>query len=142
MAEYGPPSQVRYSRLVWDDKGPWKRIAVWDVNPYYDSSSGSGADNLEQTIAFPVTPAASGLLTRFSGRIHVSKDGTELSSRATTEEENFLTLNLACEVASGSREPEQARVFFQRTMELSASGKSSPYLQGLSCGTGQLQPAP
>ena len=116
---------------------------VWDVNPYYDSTSGSGADNLEETIAFPTPPNASALLTRFSGRLRgIAEDGTELSSRATNEEDNFLALNLACEVVAGSRDPEQARIVLQRTQALFVAGKTSPYTQGLFCGSGAAQPAP
>jgi len=140
IAEYGPPDQVKYSRLVWNDKGPWKSTTVWDVPPYYDSDFGE--DILEQTIPYPIPLDRRPALAEFSDRVRVSKGGSALSVRATSEELNFLTANLAHELLSGIQQPATARRFYDRTLQLSAAGKSSPYMQGLLFAGAPSRPAP
>ena len=49
---YGAPDRIEAKRVVWVDKGPWKRIAVWDGMDNYDKSSAAGY--IEQTIAYLV----------------------------------------------------------------------------------------
>jgi hypothetical protein len=127
--EYGPPDQIESSRLVWNDKGPWKRISVWDVVPYYDSNT--GPNNLEETIARHVTPAQRRELLAFDRNIKASEDGTELSARYDREELNILALNLADEVLQKVKTPIEARLFYRETADLSVAGKSSRYAQGL-----------
>jgi hypothetical protein len=86
---------------------------------------------LEQTVAYSVPADKRKALAAFSDRVRVSRDGSELAARTTSEELNFLTLNLADEVLKGSRSPEEAQRFYENTMQFSISGKSSRYMQGL-----------
>ncbi|MFA6004444.1 MAG: hypothetical protein WC881_10285, partial [Elusimicrobiota bacterium] len=37
MEKYGAPDQVYTGRLVWLDRGPWKRTTIMDRMSYYDS---------------------------------------------------------------------------------------------------------
>src|SRR5579859_1102516 len=30
VEKYGPPARIEIDRVVWENKGPWKRIVVWD----------------------------------------------------------------------------------------------------------------
>jgi len=129
MQQYGPPDQVKHAELVWNDKGVWRKIRVWDVTPYYDSNI--GAPDLEQTISYPVLPELRGQLAALSGGLRVSSDGTELSARGVSEESNLLTLNLADEIVLGRRTPEDANRFYKTTLQLSLAGKGSPYTQRL-----------
>jgi hypothetical protein len=129
MDEYGPPDQIESSRLIWNNRDPWKRIAVWDVVPDYDSNL--GPDNLEEAVDYPVAPAQRKALAAFDSHIWVSKDGSEVAGRYATEELNFLALNLAHDVLAGLKDPAQARSFSDRTLALSAEGKSSSYMKGL-----------
>lgn len=129
MQTYGPPDQVKHAELVWNDKGVWRKIRVWDITPYYDSDV--GAPNLEQTISYPVLPELRGQLASLNGKLRVSTDGTELSARGASEESILLTLNLADEIVLGRRTPDEANRFYASTLELSLSGKSSPYMERL-----------
>jgi hypothetical protein len=129
MDEHGPPDKIGHAELVWNDKGAWKRIRVWDATPYYDSSA--GAPNLEQTVSYPVLPERRAQLAALGGKLRVSRDGQELSARGASEAANLLTLNLADEIVAGRRSPKEASRFYDRTIELSVSGKSSPYLERL-----------
>jgi len=129
MEEYGAPDQVRHDQLIWNDKGPWKRIKIWNVTPYYDSDL--GADNIEQTVAYLVPQDKHKELNAFSHEILISQNGTELSARGTSETADFLTLNLADDIVLGRKTPEEARRFYEQTIQLSLAGKASPYLRGL-----------
>ncbi len=129
MEKYGPPDKVGHAELVWSGRAPWSSIRVWDVTPYYDSSLGD--PNLEQAVYYPVIPGQRGALKALPGKVRASRDGTELSARGASEPANLLSINLAEEVLSGRRTPEEAADFHESTLDLSVSGKSSPYLERL-----------
>jgi hypothetical protein len=129
IEEYGPPDAVALGALGWKSKGRWKRIVLWDENESYAEEHGS-AGNLQQTVAYRVPWARRQALAAFSGDVIVSPDGTELSARSNNEGLNYLALNLADEVGRGVRDPQGARRFYERTVDLAAGGKSSPYMQG------------
>jgi hypothetical protein len=127
--EYGAPDEIDSSRLVWRDRSLVKRIAVWDVPSEFEADGGAG--NVEYTVAYAVPRDKRGALAAFSPDVRVSRDSTELSARSTSEEVNFLAINLADEIIHGIKTPAEARDFFHRTVELSAAGKTSPFMQGL-----------
>lgn len=122
--KYGPPDRVETLRLVWEHRGPWKKIVVWDELGFLDNNR--AARNIEGTIAYPVPADKVDALVSFSRALHVSADGGELSARSTSEERNFLMLNLADEIVKGRLSPEEARVSYLRTLKLAEAGKSSP----------------
>jgi hypothetical protein len=130
MEKYGPPDLIESQRLVWYDRGPWNKIAVWDKEDYYYSNT-VGPDDLEQTLSYDVPADKRKALAAFSDKLVVSKDGKELSVIGNSEALNFLTLNLAHEIVSGARNPADAKSFYDRTSQLSQAGKSSPYTEGL-----------
>jgi hypothetical protein len=139
LEEYGPPDQIRSDRLVWYNKGPWNRIAVWNAaNSNYSGTV--GPDNLEQTVAYEVPRGKRKALAAFSDKLAVSKDGKELSVRGNSEALNILTLNLADEIVWGHRRPDDARSFYGRIYQLSHAGKSSPYTEGLLFSTNRVVP--
>jgi hypothetical protein len=128
--EYGAPDVIEAERLTWYNKGPWSKVAVWNDEDYYYSGT-VGPDDLEQTLLYAVPREKRKDLAAFSDKLAVSKDGRQLSVRGNDEGRNYLTLNLAHEIIQGVRSPDDARAFYDRIYQLSESGKSSPYLQGL-----------
>jgi hypothetical protein len=129
MQEYGPPDRVKHAELVWNDKGVWRKIRVWDVTPYFDSDV--GAPNLEQTISYSIPPKLRRQLGSFAGELRVSSDGAELSARGVSEEEILLTLNLSDDIIQGRRTPDDANRFYDTALQLAMAAKSSPYMQRL-----------
>jgi hypothetical protein len=129
ISEYGPPDHIEIGRLLWDNRGPWERTAVQDALSYYDSDGGT--ENLEQSVPYAVPADKEDDLKAFSDHIRVSNGGMRLSARSTSEEENFLTINLATEILKGTRDPRAARLFYKKTLELSAAGKTSRYTREL-----------
>lgn len=126
---YGPPTRIESKKVVWENKAPFKRIAVWDRMANFQGPS--AADNIEQTIAYIVPDDKRDALKAFTARVGVSVDGSELSSVSFSEERNLLTLNLADQVIRGVRSPQEAADFYTLTLRLEAAGKSSPYTKRL-----------
>jgi hypothetical protein len=129
MDEYGAPDQIESDRLIWRNTGPWDKITVWDTENFYSAAAGS--DDMEQTLGYDVPQDKRADLAAFSDKLAVSDDGRQLSVRGSSEELDFLTLNLANEIVRGVRSPEDARAFYDRIAKLAQAGKSSPYTQRL-----------
>jgi hypothetical protein len=80
IEKYGRPDGVEGARFVWNRRGVWSRIEVRDR---LDSNDGDAAANdIEETIAYPVPAARIADLAAFSGGLRASSDGKELSSRS------------------------------------------------------------
>ncbi len=118
----GPPDWISGDRLVWLRREPWKRVIV---SRYPNFSP------LEHVVRYRVAERMLPAVSAFNHGIRVDRGLGELSARSDRESLNCLSLNLAWEVAEGRRTTEEARDFFLRTATLGASGKSSPYLEGL-----------
>jgi hypothetical protein len=129
MEEYGVPDEIRFGRLVWNGRGPWKRIVVRDVRPAYVEGDDLGV--VEQTVDYALTPEQENSLGVFAGRLAYNARTAELSSRADREELNFLRLNLADDVVRGREDARRARDNFAALVSLEESGKASPYMTGL-----------
>jgi hypothetical protein len=129
LQEYGPPDEVHYGRLVWNDNKPWKRTVVRDVTPPYEGGDDLGV--IEQTVEFPLSPAQSVSVAAFDARLSYDARQGELSSRSDREELNYLRMNIADDVANGREAPDRARQTYAGIVSLEQSGKSSPYMAGL-----------
>jgi hypothetical protein len=129
MDQYGPPDDATPNKLTWQAKGPWRRTIVWNRPQVYRTPR--DFDLLVQTVRYPVTREQAAELVAFSQALIVNVERGEISSRASREELNFLNLNLADEVVRGLKTIEEAQVAYKRVIDLSAAGKSSPYLAGL-----------
>ncbi len=75
-------------------------------------------------------PAKIAALERFDGRLAYDQETGILSSYSENEKLNFLALNLAAEIVDNTRDADQAREFYRKTVELSATGKTSAYMEG------------
>lgn len=118
---YGPPDALAPWAATWNERENWKRITVrGDLH----------ANFLEQTISYQAPPEAITPLRAF-GHVQLDVVNEELTAASGEEAMNYLALNLADEIARGTRTLEEARAHFTRTVKLSVSGKSSPYLENL-----------
>lgn len=122
LERFGPPDQSTPIAVIWKERAPWKRITVhkdWQYSP------------LEQTVSYYVPRHRMEMVRALKNGIGVDIWNNELSAQSGREALNFLALNLADEIAREQRAPEDARAFYDKTVELSAAGKSSYYLEGL-----------
>lgn len=129
MDRYGVPQEVEPDSLAWLEKGPCLRTRVLNRPRVYRSLR--DFDLIVSTVRYPVTRAQAAELVAFSGALTVDVERGEISSSATREEVNFLILNLADEVARGRKSVPEAQVAYRRVLDLSAAGKTSPYMTGL-----------
>jgi hypothetical protein len=83
---------------------------------------------VEQTVPYVLSPAQTANLTAFDDRLAYAAGSRELSARSDREEYNFLSLNLADDVAHERASPEEARNSYFRILALEESGKTSPDL--------------
>ena len=129
LDSYGLPSRIDLDRLVWYGRGDWKRTVLWEKAPYI--YGGTAAGELEQTVAYSAPEDKAAALSVLGGRVRASRDGTELSAYSSSEELNFLALNLADEVLRELRDPQDVDSFYERAVRLRDAGKSSAYMQRL-----------
>lgn len=128
IVKYGEPDDFSAGALVWLNNAPWKKTVVYRDAPRREGVRAE--EILEQTISYQVPKKKAAALKRFDPRVTADRIRGELSSLSSSENLNFLALNLADEIVSGRRSADEARAFFLKTEELSRSGKSSSYLGG------------
>ncbi|MDE2291139.1 MAG: hypothetical protein KGL53_03560 [Elusimicrobia bacterium] len=130
IAKYGEPNTFDADKLVWYDNGDWRKTVVYRKAP--ESFMGyRGRDILEQTVAYEVPDRKLPELKRFDDRLDYDKTSGEISARSENESLNYLALNLADEIVTDKRTAQEARDFYRKTVRLSQSGKSSPYMESL-----------
>jgi hypothetical protein len=132
--KYGSPDIVESNRVVWEKKGPWKRMVVWDdmgVGLGHGQMRKPTDGNLEEVLEYLVPENKRRAVEDFSERLKVSEDGALISARSFSEERNFLALNLADEIIRGVKTPEEAKAFDAATLQLADAGKPSPYMKRL-----------
>ena len=134
MDEYGTPDDVTPNRLTWTNHGSWKRTIVWNRKPIYDSPVDLAV--IKQTVDYPLTEEQAGELLAFSDSVEIDLVRGELSNRSNREDINYLTLNLADEIARGQKTVAEAQTAFVQQLRLAAAGKSTPYMTGLVFPTG------
>jgi len=121
LAQHGPPQEMSLFELRWYGAWPWKSILVRD----------EPQAPLEQAIDFHVPSDKVDAMKSFRHGPLVYPDENELVARSDREGLNLLSLNLAHDIASGKKSPEDADTFFIRAVQLAAAGKSSPYMDRL-----------
>jgi hypothetical protein len=130
IQKYGTPDEITAMRLVWHDNGPWKRTIVTKEETDHAFPM-PHKDVLEQVIDYRVPTDKVDELAKYDGSVIVERTKGELSARCDKEEANFLALNLANDVATGKKEPEEAREEYAKTIKDLMAGKKDPYVQKL-----------
>lgn len=133
IEKYGVPDEVHFGRLVWNRRGPWKRIAVRDIRPGYVEGDDLGL--IEETVDYALPAGREVDLAALGGAVTFDPRAGELSSRADREALNCLGLNLADDALSGRLSVQDARAAYAKIVDLELSGKSSPYLLSLRFGS-------
>lgn len=128
-AKYGPPNTAADMMVVWRNNGPWKYSIIYGAEVPHSFPSPHG-DVVEQFIDFRVPAEKVGDLALFDGSLIVARTAGLLASWCDSEAMNFLALNLANEIMTGKRTPEDARQFFAQEAMNYKQGKPSTYTQG------------
>jgi hypothetical protein len=129
IAKFGEPKRFDDDKLVWDDNAPWTETVVYRRAP--EEIAGLHDDDIvKQSIFYGMPPMKIEELKRFDARLKFDPETGVLSSYSESERLNFLALNLAAEIANNTRDADEAREFYRKTVELAASGKNSAYMNG------------
>jgi len=105
---YDLPHEATDSMLVWYYSGLWKRTVVHREGVLHQFPV-LHRDYLEQTIDYRVPAEKFSELAAFNGSVIVDRTRGELTARCSSEEANFLLINLAHDIVLGKRTPEEAR---------------------------------
>jgi len=122
IQRYGPTDRLSADAMTWFGRAPWKRIVA-----HADPRQGP----LEQVVGYKLPPEKTEPLLAFGRGVVPDSADSELSARHDREQLNFLALNLADDIVRGAKNPKEARAFYDQTVSLAASGKSSGYTAGL-----------
>lgn len=135
IAKYGLPQEATSEKLTWRNAGPFKRIAVMNLETPHDFPQ-PHVDFLEHTIEYNVPQAKVGDLIAFDGSSTINRTVGELSARCDLEGHNVLTLNLDHDIVTGKKSVAEARAAFGEIAQQDVMGKHPAYVEAL-----QFKPA-
>ena len=126
IEKYGKPNRVTDTTLIWYGNEPWKRTVVYR-DGWLDESFIRHPEVLEQVITYWMPRDRIRDLMRFDNLFTVNSVQRELSFRSNSERANFLAMNLANDVVTGSRTIAGARAYSAKATKLSEAGKTVTY---------------
>lgn len=130
IAKYGQPQEVTANRLIWHNNGPWKFTELVNEEIPHDFPV-PHKDMLYQSINYEIKPDTADELLEYDGSVILERTKGEIAARCDKEEANFLALNLAHDVATGKKTPDEARRFYADTiMAMMKENKMGDYLKG------------
>jgi hypothetical protein len=128
--KYGGPDGVLPGQVVWENEGPWLRIAVFK-DPVQHNFPLPHLDVVEHEIAYPVQADKLSELAQFNGSIVAARTRGTLTVRGPSEAMNLLALNLAHEIITEATTVEAARRTCAGIVQQLSQGTVHPYLQDL-----------
>lgn len=134
LSKYGAPQAVTQDKLVWENKGAYKRITVTKQEHHHDFPL-PHTDFMEHTVSYKVPADKTEELSKYDGSCTFDRTKGELSARCDLEGHNILTLNLAHDIATGKKGASEARKAFGEIVVQDTLGKHPAYVEKL-----QFQP--
>jgi len=135
LEKYGEPQEASGMALVWHDAGPFKRIAVMNLETPHDFPL-PHVDYMEHTISYDVPEDKLADLLVFDGSSTINRTTGEVSARCDLEGHNVLTLNLNHDIVTGKKSVAQARQAFGEIVQQEMMGEKPAYITAL-----QFKPA-
>jgi hypothetical protein len=130
-AKYGQPDVASDRVLIWYDKSVYKKIALSRDEQAHNFPM-PHTDFLSQTVMYRVLADKVNDVVAYDGSVWFHRTRGELTAQCDIEEMNNLALNLAVDVATGTRTVADARAFYAKTaMAFKGGDTSSPYVVGL-----------
>jgi len=127
---HGDPDEVTDTQLLWHDTGGWKRIIA--TKAFHEHRfPAPHIDCVESVLNYHVPPEKATELAVFDGSVMVDRTAGEISARCHDEQANFLALNLAHDIVTGSRTPREARDYYAEEFLNARRKGPTPYMDGL-----------
>jgi hypothetical protein len=127
---YGKPDEATDSVLIWNKRGPWKRVVAYRD---FDSHNFPAPhnDSVESFLQHSVPTEKISDLAEFDGSVVVNRTRGELSARCHDEEANCLALNLAHDIIAGEKTVQKARDYYAHEFLAYRKKEPTPYMEGL-----------
>ena len=130
LAKYGEPDGSSDRMLIWHDAAPWRFIMV-SRDPIEHRFPKAHEDVVEQAISYRVPTDKFDELAEYDGSVIVERTKGVMSARCDKEPMNFLALNLAHDIVTGSKSVQEARDYYARAATDFMAGRKDPYTEGL-----------
>lgn len=128
--KYGTPNESTSSMMVWLSKPPYKRIVVYREEVQHNFPM-PHKDVVEHFVDYKVPVDKFDEIAMYDGSVICERTKGEISARCDQESMNILALNLANDVAKGTKDVKAARDFYARTAVAFTKGNLQPYAQSL-----------
>lgn len=128
--KYGEPAEKTATMMVWNNTGQWKRTIIYAKEFKHDFPM-AHTDVMEQWIDYNVPPEKVTELAHYDGSVVCNRTGGEISARCDKEGANFLAINLAHDIITGTKNVKSARDFYATTIKEMINGGKPAYMQKL-----------
>lgn len=126
---YGRPDEYCESALTWyNTTDGWKRT-VLSREEVPHAFPAQHTDFLEQFINYKVPIEMYSSLAAYDGSVIVERTKGEISARCGGTSMNFVAINLAHDIITGSRTVAEARQEYTRLYQAFQKGENPPYTQ-------------
>lgn len=130
ISKYGQPDGVTPDYIIWQDAGDWKEIFVSREDTRHDFPV-RHVDVLTQVVNYEVPVDFYDELAEFDGSIVVERTRGTLSARCDKEPMNYLALNLAYDIITGTKRVSEARAAYADIASRFSRGDRDSYTQDL-----------
>ncbi len=130
VGKYGEPDILGETMLVWNQRGRWKRIVATEDAFLHDFPF-SHEDFIECETAYRVPVDKVEDLARFDGSIVVRRTDGTIAAKCHDEESNYLSVNLAHDIITGSKTVDEARRAYVDIMIDYRAKRPTPYFDAL-----------
>lgn len=128
--KYGAPDLVSAGVLMWHSPGPYEWIKVHGTEVEHNFPI-PHKDVLDVAIAYRVPVSMYTALAEFDGSATAMRTRGLLVASCFMEELDILILNLAHDVVTGAKTPEEARMAFGMIATGLMNGEMNPYTEAL-----------
>jgi hypothetical protein len=120
LTKYGAPDEITDNRMIWHNNGPWKRTELVNQEIPHNFPM-PHHDMLLQVVDYKVPTDMFDELAMYDGSVIVDRTKGEIGARCDKEGANFLALNLAHDVVTRAKTPDQARDFYAKAISAKMS---------------------
>lgn len=129
--KYGEPHGMTPDHITWRNNGPWEETII-RKDPIDHDFPMPHKDVLEQVIAYEVPTDKFDELAAYDGSVIVERTRGTMAARCDKEGANFLALNLAHDIVTGSKTVDEARQYYADAIRrFMQEGQKDPYMQEL-----------
>lgn len=130
IASYGMPHEATQNMLIWHFNGPWKRTILHKTGSSHNVPH-PHTDLLEQTIETRIPVSKHDEIAEFDGSILIDRTRGEMTAFCENERMNTMILNLAHDIAIGTKTPQQAVAYMKKYEGPVGAAWPNPYSKSL-----------